>query len=103
MTSMIGKLVKFFATKWIDNKHIILLSNHHNPRVARDIDRLVKGLNDKIKVSWPNIIYDYNQYMGGNDLSDHMKVSYQVDRRNKFRFYLRSFLDFLNIKMIFSI
>lgn len=91
MTSMIGKLVKFFATKWIYNKYIILLSNYHDPRVARDIDRLVKGLNDKVKVSWPNIIYDYNQYMGGNDLSDQMKVSYQVNRRSKFRFYLRSF------------
>ena len=91
MTSMIGKLVKFFATKWIYNKCIILLSNYHDPRVARDADRLVKGLNDKVKVSWPNIIYDYNQYMGGNDLSDQMKVSYQVNRRSKFRFYLRSF------------
>ena len=35
--------------------------------------------------------------MGGVDLSDQMKVTYEVDRRSKFRFYLRVFLNFLDI------
>ena len=40
--------------------------------------------------------------MGGDDLSDQMKVSYQVDRRRKFRFYLIIFFDFLDISLVNS-
>ena len=89
-----------YATKWIDNKSVILLSNYHDPRVVGDTKRRVKGSKDKVKVSCPTIIYDYNQYMGRVDLSDQLKVSYQVDRRSKFRFYLRIFLHFLDISVV---
>ena len=84
----------FSATKWMDNKSAILFFNYHDPRVVRDLDRRVKGSKDKVMVSCPTVIYEYNQYMGGFDLSDQMKVSYQVDRRSKFRFYLRIFFRF---------
>ena len=40
--------------------------------------------------------------MGGVDLSDQMKVTYEVDRRSKFRFYLRVFLNFLDIAVVNS-
>lgn len=90
------------ATKWMDNKSVTLLSSCHDPRVVQQIDRRVKGSKDKVKVSCPNLIHEYNQYMGGVDLSDQMKVSYQVDRRSKFRFYLRVFFDFLDVSVVNS-
>ena len=40
--------------------------------------------------------------MKGVDLSDQMKVSYQVDRRSKFHFYLIVFFDFLDISAVNS-
>ena len=40
--------------------------------------------------------------MGGVDLSDRMKVTYEVDRRVKFRFYLLVFFDFLYIAVVNS-
>ena len=40
--------------------------------------------------------------MGSVDLSDQMKVSYEVDRRSKFPFYLRVFFDFLDIAVVNS-
>ena len=64
------------ATKWMDSKSVILLSNHHDPRVSRDIERRVKESKDKVKNSCPTVIYEYNRYMRGVDLSDQMKVSY---------------------------
>ena len=90
------------ATKWMDNKPVILLSNYYDPRVVKNIERRVKGLKDKVKVSCPTVIYEYNQFMGGVDLCDQMKVSYQVDRKSKFRFYLRIFFDFLDIGVVNS-
>ena len=40
--------------------------------------------------------------MGGVDLSDQMKVTYEVDRWSKFRFYLCVFFDFLDIAVVNS-
>jgi hypothetical protein len=90
------------ATKWMDNNSVTLLSSCHDPRVVQQIDRRVMGSKDKVQVSCPNIIHEYNQYMGGVDLADQMKVTYQVDRRSKFRFYLRVFFDFLDVSVVNS-
>ena len=40
--------------------------------------------------------------MGGVDLSDKMKVSYQVDRKSQFPFYLRFFFDFVTNSVVNS-
>ena len=40
--------------------------------------------------------------MGGVDLSDQMKVTYEVDLWSKFRFYLRVFFDFLDNAVVNS-
>ena len=40
--------------------------------------------------------------MGGVNLSDQRKVTYEVDCRSKFRFYLRVFFDFLDIAVVNS-
>ena len=88
------------ATKWMDNRSVILLSNYHNPSVVQEINRRVKGSKEKVKVSCPAVIREYNTYMGGVDLCDQMKVSYEVDRRSKVRFYLRVFFDFLDISVV---
>ena len=90
------------ATKWMDNRSVILLSNYHNPSVVQQIYRRVKGSKEKVKVSCPAVIREYNTYMGGVDLCDQMKVSYEVDRRSKVRFYLRVFFDFLDISVVNS-
>ena len=69
----------------MDNKSVILLSNYFNPKETQQIERRVKGSKDKVKVTCPSVIQEYNQFMGGVDLSDQMKVTYEVDRRSKFR------------------
>ena len=90
------------ATKWMDSRSVILLSNYHNSSVFQEINRRVKGSKEKVKVSCPAVIREYNTYMGGVDLCDQMKVSDQADRRSKVRFYLRVFFDFLDISPVNS-
>ena len=90
------------AIKWMDNKSVILLSNYFNPKETQQIERRVKGSKDKVKVTCLSAIQEYNQFMGGVDLSDQMKVTYEIDRRSKFRFYLRVFFDFLDIAAVNS-
>jgi len=88
MESMTGWLASngISATKWMDNKSVLMLSNYHNPLAVHDIERRVKGSKNKVKVSCPTVVHEYNQYMGGVDLIDQMKVTYQVDRRSKTSF-----------------
>ena len=78
------------------------LSNYFNTNETQQIERRVKGSNDKVKVTCPSVIQEYNQFMGGVDLCNQMKVAYEVDRRSKFRFYLRVFFDFLDIAAVNS-
>ena len=86
----------------MDNKSVILLSNYFNPKETQQIERRVKGSKDKVKVTCPSAIQEYTQLMGGVDLSDQMKVTYEVDRQSKFRFYLRVFFGFLDIAVVNS-
>ena len=79
---------KSSATKWMGNQSVILLPNYHNPSVVQEISSRVKGSKEKLKISCPAVIRAYNTYAGGVDLCDQMKVSYEVDRRSKVRFYL---------------
>ena len=86
--------------KWMDNKSAILLSNHFNPKETQQIERRVKSSKDKVKVTCPSAIQEHNQFMGCVDLSDQMKVTYELDHRSKCRFYLRVFFDFLDIAVV---
>ena len=90
------------AIKWMDNKSVILSSNYFNPKETQQIERRLKGSKDKVKVTCPSVIQEYNQLILGVDLSDQIKVIYEVDRRSKFRFYLRVFFDFLDIAVVNS-
>ena len=86
----------------MDNKSVMLLSNYFNPKETQQIKRRVKGSKDKVKVTGPSVIQEYNQLMGGVDLSDQMKVTNGVDDRSKFRFHLRVFFAFLDIAVVNS-
>ena len=90
------------AIKWMDNKSVILSSNYSNPKEMQQLELRVKGSKDKVKVTCPSVIQEYNKFMGGVDLSNQMKVTYQVDRRSKFIFSLRVFFDFLDIAIVNS-
>ena len=79
-----------------------LLLNYHNSRAIHYIEKRVKGSKNKLKVSCPNVIYEYNQYMDSVDLSKQMKVSYEIGRRINFLFYLEVFFDFLDISAVNS-
>ena len=57
------------AIQWMDNKSVILSSNYFNPKETQQTERRVKGSKDKVKVTCPSVIQEYDQFMGGFDLS----------------------------------
>ena len=44
----------------------------------------------------------YNASMGGVDVIDQKTAAYQLNRKSKFRFYLRMFFDLIDIAIVNS-
>ena len=45
----------------------------------------------------PTMVRMYNSSMGGVDLADQRKETYEIDHRSKYKYYLRLLFDFLDI------
>ena len=70
--------------KWIDNKPVHKLSNFLSAHPLHEVKRKKKGSKEHEKVCCPNVVKQYNTYMGGVDLMDQTKVTYQFKHRSKF-------------------
>ena len=62
----------------------------------------MKGSATKTPVSCPTIIKMFNQGMEGVDLIDQKTAAYRLDRKSKFRFYLRLFFDLMDVALVNS-
>ena len=67
------------------------------PKETILVKRRKAGSAEKIDVKCPKMVEKYNKFMGGVDLMDQMKTSYQYDRKSTKKFYLRLFFDLLDI------
>nr|CAH7714247.1 unnamed protein product [Callosobruchus chinensis] len=69
------------TAKWKDTKEVLAMSNCHQPNVV-EITRKQKD-GRKVNIACPELIFFYNQYMGGVDLTDQMVGMYEVDRKSQ--------------------
>lgn len=85
--------------KWMDNRAVHLLTNFLSPIPTQKVKRKQVGSSQSLEIKCPVIVHKYNQNMGGVDLMDQKKVTYEVDRKSKIKYYLRLFFDLLDIAM----
>ena len=83
--------------KWYESKSVMLLGSHLEE--ISSILTVQRSSSSKIPLNCPNCIKLYNSKMGGVDLKDQLKSAYQLDRRSKFRFYLRLFFDLFDVAL----
>ena len=84
------------CVKWLDNKGVHLLSSWDNGISTTNVTRRKKGQSDKITLKCPTVVKSYNEYAGGVDKHDRLKVAYEVDRRSKTSVYLRIAFDMMD-------
>lgn len=65
---------------WQDTKRVTVMSNCHGGEMGL-IQRKQKS-GEKITLNCPKSIVDYNQHMGGVDLSDQMSQLYDINRKS---------------------
>lgn len=85
--------------KWKDSKSVFLVSNYHGTKETTVTRKQLDG--SKINVSCPDVVKDYNLYMGGVDLADRYRALYNVDRKSK-KWWLRLFWGLLDITFVNS-
>ena len=83
--------------KWMDNKAVLMLSNFISVHPLKEVKRRKKGTSSSEIVSCPAVIEQSNNHMGGVDIMDQKKTTYQFDHRSKYKYYLRVVHDLLDI------
>jgi hypothetical protein len=71
----------FAATKWQDNKPVLVLSSAHNPKEVTTVSRKNKG-GSKSQVFCPVLVAKYNEVMGGVGRFDQRCECYATGRRS---------------------
>lgn len=78
----------------------MISSNTCDNRHSTNVTRRQKGISQKLSIPCPSVIANYNKGMGGVDLIDQKKTYYELDRKSKFRFYLRIFFDLMDVACV---
>ena len=86
-----------FFTKWLDNKAVHMVSNFLAVEPVHEVKRRIQGSSEKKNISCPVVIQKYNEHMGGVDIMDQKKVTYQFNHRSKIKYYLRVVFDLIDI------
>lgn len=83
--------------KWKDTKTVHFASNYHGSEVTTVLRKNKTG--EKNNVTCPQVVKDYNRFMGGVDHADQLRTSYGVDRKSK-KWWHRLFWGILDIMFI---
>lgn len=89
------------CVKWYDNKCVALASNYIGVGTTDKAQRFDKNTRQKISIDRPEIVREYNTYMGGVDLMNQMVSYYRIFIRSK-KWTLRMVTHFIDFAVINS-
>ena len=93
--------VELRATKWFDNRGVVLLSTYAAVDPTTQIERFDRKLRRKLQVTCPTAVRCYNQHMGGVDLLDALLALYRIPVRSK-KWYHRLLFHYLDMLLVQS-
>lgn len=87
------------VVKWYDNKFIHLLSNYagiHPTDTCKIWDKKEKK---RVDLERPYAVKEYNEFMGGGDLSDMLIELYRINFKSR-KWYIRIFLYLIDLSVV---
>lgn len=84
---------------WNDNKVVKLLSSCFGKLPTQFVKRFDRTRKQKVDVTCPTIVKEYNKHMGGVDLLDSHIGRYRIPLRSK-KWYLRIFFHLVDVAII---
>jgi hypothetical protein len=85
------------AVGWIDNKPVHFISIADSTKVVTVNHQVGK---DKVEVSAPIAIKNYNKFMGGVDRHDRLHSTFSICKKHKFKkYYVKLFLFLMDVGM----
>ncbi|KAJ8963998.1 hypothetical protein NQ314_005210 [Rhamnusium bicolor] len=85
--------------KWKENRIVTFASNFHGTRTIQVKRKLRDGTTSYVNA--PEIVKDYNTYMGGVDYHDQLRQCYGIDRRSR-KWWHRIFWGCIEIAFVFN-
>ncbi|XP_055885721.1 piggyBac transposable element-derived protein 4-like [Biomphalaria glabrata] len=91
------------AMQWRDNKTVSLVSTMHSANEFNYVNRRTKnnGVFEQLKVKQPQLVGDYNSFMGGVDKSDQLLNKYNMLRKTN-KYWKTLFFHFIDIARVNS-
>ncbi|XP_064483045.1 piggyBac transposable element-derived protein 3-like [Ornithodoros turicata] len=87
--------VQLKLVKWMDNRSVHLLSTFVGGFPTSQVQRWDKKTRQKVLVTCPAAVSEYNKFMGGVDLLDSLIALYRTRIRSK-KYYMRIFFHMLD-------
>lgn len=92
---------KVCVVKWSDNKSVFLASNFCGIGEVVAVNRFDKKLQQRVDISQPEIVKNYNFGMGGVDLCDQYIAYYRIFIKSR-KWTLRVIFHFVNMAVVCS-
>lgn len=89
------------VTWWKDNKPVNMLSTYCGSLPMLKTQRFDKKAKKKIEVDCPNVIKEYNRFMGGVDLLDSLIGRYKIRMRTR-KWFMRLFYHMVDMSIVNS-
>ncbi|GFT17592.1 chimeric ERCC6-PGBD3 protein [Nephila pilipes] len=91
--------VEISVTAWKDNKTVIMASTFAGEKPLGKVMRYDKKIKNRVEITWPHIIEEYNKHMGGVDLLDSIIARHKILMRSK-KWYMRIFFHLLDLVIV---
>ncbi|MCL4124285.1 UNVERIFIED_CONTAM: hypothetical protein GTU68_017635, partial [Idotea baltica] len=93
--------VRIRAVKWHDSRAVILVSTFASAEPLIDCQRYEKRRKENVTIPKPNIVDQYNSFMGGVELLHQLIALYRIQVSSK-KYYHKFFFHFIDMAVVNS-
>lgn len=86
------------VVRWKDSAVVTIASNVHSIEPLKSVSRYSREQKKRISVPQPNVLSQYNSYMGGVDLADNFVSNYRISVRGK-KWWWPFFSNFIDVAL----